>query len=404
MEQKLYYLLHKMYMRVLKVAAKFLPISKPTLFFGKDSLSQLCHSVSIMGVNRVLVVSDEGIEKLGFIKRLVFEFERVGVHCEVFNGVIPDPTYDQVEAGLALYHKHKCHGVVAIGGGSSIDCAKVIAACVTNKKPIEKLVGILRVWKAPAPLFVLPTTAGTGSEVTVAAVVSDPKTHLKTPLMDPKLVPIAAALDPSLMLALPAHITAQTGMDALTHAVEAYISGNATAETDRYAIAAVKLIDENLVKAVKFGQNSTARQRMALASYYGGLAFTKASLGYTHAIAHSIGAKYGTPHGLANAIILPYVLEHSKFEAKGRLANLADTLDIVDRRASDTVKAQAFIDYIKALCLKLDLPGHFDVIIDEHVSELAQQSLREAHWNYPVPRYMQQEECEQLIASMAHIK
>ncbi|MGF1721371.1 iron-containing alcohol dehydrogenase [Vibrio kyushuensis] len=404
MEQRLYYLLHKIYMRVLKIAAKILPITKPTLFLGKDSLTQLCHSVSIMGVDKVLVVTDEGIKKLGFVKKLAFEFERVGVQCEVYSDVLPDPTYDQVEAGLSKYQANKCNGIVAIGGGSPIDCAKVIAACATNKKPISKLVGLLRVWKAPAPLFVLPTTSGTGSEVTVAAVVSDPKTHKKTPLMDPKLVPIAAALDPNLMLALPSHITAQTGMDALTHAVEAYISCNATIETDRYAIAAVKLIDENLDKAVKFGQNSIARQKMALASYYGGLAFTKASLGYAHAIAHAVGAKYGIPHGLANAVALPHVLEYSKIEARERLAQLADAIGISDRRASDKVRADAFIEYIKSLQTKLGLPAHFDALLDEHIEELAKESLHEAQWNYPVPRYMQQEECEKLLFGMTASK
>ncbi|WP_295902550.1 iron-containing alcohol dehydrogenase [uncultured Vibrio sp.] len=404
MEQKLYYLLHKITMLVLKIAAKILPITKPTLFLGKDALKQLCDSVSIMGVNNVLIVTDEGIVKLGFVKRLVFEFERVGVHCEVYSGVEPDPTYKHVEAGLALYQTKKCNGVVAIGGGSSIDCAKVIAACVTNNKPIKKLVGLLRVWRVPAPLFVLPTTAGTGSEVTVAAVVSDPETHQKTPLMDPKLVPIAAALDPTLMLALPAHITAQTGMDALTHAVEAYISCNATIETDRYVLASVKLIHENLEKAVKFGQNATARQKMAMASYYGGLAFTKASLGYVHAIAHAVGAKYGIPHGLANSVALPHVLEYSKHEAQTRLAQLADAIELTNANASHSEKAQAFIDYVKGLQRSLGLPATFEVVLEEDIADLAKQSLHEAQWNYPVPRYMQQEECERLIASMVSSK
>ncbi|EEX93721.1 hypothetical protein VIOR3934_00505 [Vibrio orientalis CIP 102891 = ATCC 33934] len=401
MEQKLYYWLHRAYMLGLKIAAKVLPISKPTLFLGKEALKQLCHSVSIMDINKVLIVTDSGLVKLGLVKKLTFEFERVGVHCEIYDGVEPDPTYHHVEDGLSLYRKHRCQAVVALGGGSSIDCAKVVAACATNHKPVRRLVGLLKVWKSPAPIFVVPTTAGTGSEVTVAAVVSDPTSHQKTPLMDPKLVPIAAALEPSLMLALPAHITAQTGMDALTHAIEAYLSGNATPETDRYALAAFSLIDENLEKAVKFGQNVTARQNMALASYYAGLAFTKASLGYVHAIAHTLGAKYGTPHGLANAVVLPHVLEFSKSEAKERMAKLADTLGLTDRHVSDSIKAQAFIDYIKQLQKKLDLPSHFDHILQEHIAELAKQSLQEARWNYPVPKYMQQEECERLILAVS---
>lgn len=401
MEQKLYYWLHRAYMLGLKIAAKVLPISKPTLFLGKEALKQLCHSVSIMDINKVLIVTDSGLVKLGLVKKLTFEFERVGVHCEIYDGVEPDPTYHHVEDGLSLYRKHRCQAVVALGGGSSIDCAKVVAACATNHKPVRRLVGLLKVWKSPAPIFVVPTTAGTGSEVTVAAVVSDPTSHQKTPLMDPKLVPIAAALEPSLMLALPAHLTAQTGMDALTHAIEAYLSGNATPETDRYALAAFSLIDENLEKAVKFGQNVTARQNMALASYYAGLAFTKASLGYVHAIAHTLGAKYGTPHGLANAVVLPHVLEFSKSEAKERMAKLADTLGLTERHVSDSIKAQAFIDYIKQLQKTLDLPSHFDHILQEHIAELAKQSLQEARWNYPVPKYMQQEECERLILAVS---
>lgn len=401
MEQKLYYWLHRVYMWCLKVAAKVLPISKPTLFLGKEALKQLCHSVSIMDINKVLIVTDSGLVKLGFAKKLIFEFERVGVHCEIYEGVEPDPTYRHVEDGLSLYGRHRCQAVVALGGGSSIDCAKVIAARATNDKPIQRLVGLLKVWKAPAPIFVIPTTAGTGSEVTVAAVVSDPITHQKTPIMDPKLVPIAAALDPSLMLALPAHITAQTGMDALTHAIEAYLSDNATQETDRYALAAFRLIDDNLEKAVKFGQNALARQNMALASYYAGLAFTKASLGYVHAIAHTLGAKYGTPHGLANAVVLPHVLEFSKSEAQERMAKLADTLELTNNHVSDSIKAQAFIDYIKQLQKSLDLPSHFDHILQEHITELAKQSLHEARWNYPVPKYMQQEECERLLLAVS---
>ena len=404
MEQKLYYWLHRLYMFGLKIAAKVLPITKPTLFIGRDALKQLCHSVSIMGVNKVLIVTDAGIVKLGFAKKLAFEFERVGVQCAIYSDVLPDPTYDQVDAGLVIYREQQCQGVVAIGGGSPIDCAKVIAACATNNKPVRRLVGLLKVWKSPAPLFVIPTTAGTGSEVTVAAVVSDPVSHQKTPVMDPKLVPIAAALDPSLMLALPASITAQTGMDALTHAIEAYISSNATAETDRYALAAINLIDENLEKAVRFGQNATARQNMALASYYAGLAFTKASLGYVHAIAHTLGAKYGTPHGLANAVVLPHVLEFSKCKAESRLAALASTLNLTNAYVPDRDKAQALIDYVRALQTKLDLPTHFDNIRQEHVSELAKQSLHEARWNYPVPRYMQLEECEQLLMAISTSK
>ncbi|MDG2671019.1 iron-containing alcohol dehydrogenase, partial [Vibrio parahaemolyticus] len=199
--------------------------------------------------------------------------------------------------------------ILALGGGSAIDCAKVIAARVSNKRSIKKLSGLFKVWRTPAPLFVIPTTSGTGSEVTIAAVVSDPNTHLKTPLMDPKLVPIMAALDPDLLIGLPAKITADTGIDALTHAVEAYISRNATPETQAYSVAAIKLIFRYLPKAVAQGGDIEARYKMAMASYYAGLAFTKASLGYVHAFAHNLGARYGLPHGMANGLALLPVLK-----------------------------------------------------------------------------------------------
>lgn len=397
MRSQLLLLMHKAYIKALKFAADIIPIPKPTLFQGKDSHKQLCHSISLLGIKRVLIVTDEGICSSGLLEKLESELVRASVEYSVFKKVTPDPTYDQVELGLEQYRRDHCQGILALGGGSPIDCGKVIAARVTNKKSIKRLTGLLKVWRAPAPLFAMPTTSGTGSEVTVAAVVSDPVSHQKTPLMDPKLVPMLVSLDPAFSMGLPPHITAHTGMDALTHAIEAYISVNASPETNGYAKAAITLIHENLEKAFIYGQNSAVRQNMALASYYAGLAFTKASLGYVHAISHNIGAKYGTPHGLANAVILPHVLEFSKSTVTKQLAELADLIHVSEPKSTERMKAQAFIQYVQSLQSKLHIPEKLDKLVDEDIPEIAKAALYEAQWNYPIPKQMNQHQCELLI-------
>ncbi|CZF83270.1 Alcohol dehydrogenase 2 [Grimontia celer] len=391
---------HKGYMKALKIAARVIPIPRPTLFTGAESAEQLCEAISLMNLGKLLLVTDEALVEVGIVDQVESDLRRHGVEFVRFDKVTPDPTYPQAEEGLAVYKRESCKGILAVGGGSPIDCAKVIAARVTNNKAIKKLAGLLKVWRSPAPLFVIPTTAGTGSEVTVAAVISDPANHQKTPLMDPKLVPLMAALDPQLMTGLPPHITAATGMDALTHAVEAYISLNATTETDAYATAALKLIHGNLIAAYKDGQSLKVRLNMAMASYYAGLAFTKASLGYTHAIAHNLGAKYGTPHGAANALALPHVLEVSIPSAKARISNLAKMVEVGDESWDDQTNASAFVNYVVSLQEAMNMPRSLPDIKPEDITQIAKNAIREANWNYPVPHYLTLGECEQLVAKI----
>ncbi|MEZ8146749.1 iron-containing alcohol dehydrogenase [Enterovibrio norvegicus] len=393
-------LVYKTYMKALKIAARIIPIPRPTLFSGANSSEQLCEAIGLMNIGKLLIVTDKALVDIGLVGNIEAQLIANGVDFVRFSDVTPDPTYPQVEEGLALYHAEQCDGILAIGGGSPIDCAKVIAARVTNKKSIKRLAGLLKVWRTPAPLFALPTTAGTGSEVTVAAVVSDPNTHQKTPLMDPKLVPLMAALDPVLMTELPPHITAATGMDALTHAVEAYLSVNATAETDAYVNAAMALISRNLIAAYKDGRSLKVRQGMAFASYYAGLAFTKASLGYAHAIAHNLGAKYGTPHGVGNALALPHVLAFSLPDAASRMGDLAKMVGVGDEEWDDMTNAQAFIDYVVMLQEEMALPKTLEAIKSPDVSTIAKLAIKEANWNYPVPRYLTQLECESLIQKL----
>lgn len=392
------HLLYRGYTNGLKVAAYVLPLPKPTLFSGPGSIHELTEAIADLGFKKLLLVTDEGLVKIGMVEQVAESARTRGLDVALYAEVKPDPTYDQVERGLNVYLESGCDAILALGGGSAMDCAKVMAARVTNKKSIKRLAGLFRVWRTPAPLFVIPTTSGTGSEVTVAAVVSEPETHHKTPLMDPKLVPLMAALDANLLVGLPAKITADTGIDALTHAIEAYISRNATTETKAYSVAAIKLIFQYLPRAVEEGSDVQARQKMAMASYYAGLAFTKASLGYVHAFAHNLGAKYGLPHGMANGLALLPVLRFSFSEIEPQLTALSEAL--IDAQSETMPNAQAFLERLEGLYNEIGIEQTSSLLKTSDTDELVTLILKEAHWNYPVPKFMNEEECAQLLAEI----
>ncbi|KIF54201.1 iron-containing alcohol dehydrogenase [Vibrio owensii] len=392
------HLLYRGYTNGLKVAAYVLPLPKPTLFSGPGSIHELTEAIADLGFKKLLLVTDEGLVTIGMAEQVAESARTRGLDVALYAEVKPDPTYDQVERGLNVYLESGCDAILALGGGSAMDCAKVIAARVTNKKSIKRLAGLFRVWRTPAPLFVIPTTSGTGSEVTVAAVVSEPDTHHKTPLMDPKLVPLMAALDANLLVGLPAKITADTGIDALTHAIEAYISRNATTETKAYSVAAIKLIFQYLPRAVEEGSDIQARQKMAMASYYAGLAFTKASLGYVHAFAHNLGAKYGLPHGMANGLALLPVLRFSFSEIELQLTALSEAL--IDAQSEAMPNAQAFLDRLEGLYNEIGIEQTSSLLKTSDTDALVTLILKEAHWNYPVPKFMNEEECAQLLAEI----
>jgi alcohol dehydrogenase class IV len=387
-------------MKALKGLVKTVPFPKPTLFTGPGSSLELCEAIAQMGTGRILIVTDRMLVKIGLLEDILAALEALDVRAAIYDGVEPDPSIEQIEAGLKVYKRERCHAILAVGGGSSIDAAKIIAARVTNDKPVAKMEGFFRVFHAIAPLYAVPTTAGTGSEVTIAAVVSDRAAHKKMSVIDPKLVPQMAALDGSLMTGLPPAITAATGMDALTHAVEAYLSANALPETDGYALAATGLIMDNLPKAVSKGKDLEARQRMAMASYYAALAFTRAGVGYVHAISHQLGARYHTPHGLGNAIVLPYVLEYSKRSCTRRLAKLAEVAGL--RRKGDRAPqlADRFIEHIREMNEAFGIPDSLEALDPNDVPAIAEAALKEAHFTYAVPRYMDQQTCERLVGQM----
>ena len=386
---------------MIKWTTKLLNIRTPELFNGPGSALQLCeHIAQRTDVRNLLIVTDAMLVKLGLVQPLQARLNELGVRTVVYDGVLPNPTIEQIETGLSVLRREGCTAILGLGGGSSIDAAKVIAARATNPHKITWMAGLLRVFFKPMPVYAIPTTAGTGSEVTVAAVVSDPSTTRKFAIMDPKLVPIGAALDGSLMTGLPAPITAATGMDALTHAVEAYISRNATPATDAEALEATRLIMQNLPIAVREGSNLAARQNMALASFKAGVAFTTAGVGYVHAVAHNFGAYYHLPHGLANAIVLPRVLDFSKPECTARLARLAEVSGLKKGQETDAQLADAFIAHVRALNAEFGIPTQVEKLREQDITAIAQKALSEAHWFYAVPRYMDQPECEALLRQM----
>ncbi len=384
-------------MRAAGVVTGLLPIPQPMLLVGPGASRRLGQALCGMGHRKVLVVTDRVIAGMGLPAALIAALREGGTKHAVFADVTADAPIPLIERGIAFYRKERCDAIVAFGGGSPMDAAKTIAACVANKKSPRKMVGYFKGLHAPVPVYAVPTTAGTGSEVTVAAVVSDPDTHKKLVIADTRLVPAMAALDPELMTGLPPAVTAATGMDALTHAVEAYVGKWATAHTDRMALAAVGMIYANLRTAYRDGHDLAAREQMALAATYAGLAFTRANVGYVHAIAHQLGGLYHTPHGLANAIMLPHVLRYLSPAVTRRLADLAVRAGVGKATDKPGALAAKFLDSVEALNRDLGIPRHLDALREEDIPELAKAACWEADTNYPVPRYMSPKTCEGIL-------
>lgn len=397
--KKAYY---RVYQGVLRVVVNFLDWRQPELLEGAGAIKRLPALIKSKNVKNVLVVTDKGLMSLHLLDSLFAAMEEQGIEYHVYDGVQPNPTIQNIEDAFAMYREHRCEGVVAFGGGSSMDCAKIAAARVVRpNKPVPKMRGLLKIIKKLPPFFAVPTTAGTGSETTLAAVISNPETHEKYPINDPVLIPRYAVLDPELTVGLPKHITSTTGMDALTHAVEAYIGGSNTKDTFDKAEKAVKMIFENLPKAYENGKDVEARGQMLLASYYAGVAFTRAYVGYAHAIAHNLGGLYGVAHGLANAIILPYVLEYYGASAHKRLARLAELSGAATpEMETDAQKAAAFIEAIKAMNKRMEIPDKFDCIQEADIPTLVKRALKEGNPLYPVPRLMDEADCEAVIRAM----
>jgi alcohol dehydrogenase class IV len=387
-------------MRVAGLAARLLPIPQPTMLVGPGSSARLGHAIASFGHQKILIVTDPLVSKLGLLDGLTQALTEGGTAWVVFDEITADAPLPLIETGIGFFKAQSCDAIVAFGGGSAMDAAKAIALSVANHKHPRKLVGYFKGLHAPVPVYAVPTTAGTGSEVSAAALISDPKNSKKLLMVDFRLVPAMAALDPSLMTGLPRDITAATGMDALTHAIEAFIGHWSTSFTDRMALAAVGMIYDNLRTVYKDGKNLAAREKMALAANYAGLAMTRADVGYVHAIAHQLGGKYHTPHGLANAIVLPHVLKFYGPAIHDKLAILAVRAKVGSEGEPVDLLAQKFLDSIDALNRDLGIPRQLDALRAADIPALAKAACWEADTNYPVPRYMSVETCDALIRQL----
>ena len=396
--RKLWY---RTYQKVLKFAMNFMDWSEPTLLQGKDSVLRLPTFVKEKNISKVMVVTDKGLMSIHLLDPMLEVLKKNDIDYVIYDKVQPNPTISNVEECRELYLKNNCQGFIAFGGGSPMDCAKGAAARIVRpKKSIRRMRGYLKVGKKLPPFFAVPTTAGTGSETTLAAVISDPTTHEKYAVADSVLRPRFAVLDSNLTVGLPPHITSTTGMDALTHAVEAYIGRSNVSSTRKYAEDAVKLIHSNLEKAYQNGSDKEARSNMLYASYLAGNAFTRAFVGYVHAIAHNLGGLYGTPHGLANAVILPHVLEWYGPCIYPQLAKLADIIKITNKEMSVEEKAKAYISEIERMNKAMNIPDKFDFILEKDISTIVKRALKEGNPGYPVPRIMNHKECEKLVRSL----
>lgn len=388
--------LRKIYCRAFQkafhIAIPFLPYRKPKI---AGSVKELPEIIMRHKCTHVLIITDGGIMKLGLTRRLEKALKEAGIPYTIYDKTVANPTTVNVREALELYHKEGCDAIIGFGGGSSMDCAKAVGACaVKPNQSLAQMKGILKVHKKLPLLMAVPTTAGTGSETTLAAVITDADTRYKYAINDFPLIPRYAVLDPKVTLSLPPFITATTGMDALTHSVEAYIGNSTTIDTRRDALKAVKLIFENIDIAYEHGDNIQARRNMLHASFYAGCAFTKSYVGYVHAVAHSLGGQYNVPHGLANAILLPLVLREYGSCIDKKLHRLAIAAGLADKNTPDHEAAELFIRAIEEMKERFEIVNIVKEIQETDIPKLAHYADKEANPLYPVPKLMDASELE----------
>lgn len=374
----------------LRAALPVLPYREPQVFHNCGELSTVFQKENI---RRVLIVTDAGIVRSGIAAQLEAVLDEDDISYAVYDQTRPNPTVVNVEQALSLYRRYRCQALIAIGGGSSMDCAKAVGARLARPgTPLGKLKGTLRILRPLPTLIAIPTTAGTGSETTLAAVITDTQAQHKYVMNDFVLIPKYAVLDARLTLSLPPHLTATTGMDALTHAVEAYIGRSTTRQTRQEALEATRLVFANVERAYRNGRDYEARSNMLTAAYRAGIAFSRSYVGYVHAVAHSLGGQYNIPHGLANAVLLPYVLERYGSCIHRKLHDLAVAAGVASPHEEDADAAAKFIRAIRQLNARMGIPATLEGIRPEDIPVMAAHAEKEANPLYPVPRLMTREE------------
>ena len=393
----------KIYCRVFQTAFR---MALPVLPYREPEIIRSCAEIGKVAkkekISSVLIVTDKGIVNNGLVDPVVAALQTSGISYYIYSDTQPNPTVQNVEGALQVYHVNHCDALIAVGGGSSMDCAKAVGARVAYpKRTVNQLGGKLKVWRKLPTLIAIPTTAGTGSETTLAAMITDSKTHHKYAIMSFPLIPKYAVLDASLTYSLPPHLTSTTGVDALTHAVEAYIGRSTSKETRRLSLEATKLVFENVEEAYKDGNNHTARENMLHAAYKAGIAFSQSYVGYIHAVAHSLGGKYGTPHGLANAVVMPYVLESYGKSVYKKLHRLGIAAGVATEEDAPMTGAIKFINAVKALNASMNIPEKLPGIQKEDIPSLAKHAAKEANPLYPVPKLMNTRQLEQFYYMVA---
>ena len=378
----------KFYCRVFQMIMRFylplLPYREPKILKDNDAILQKLQEKNLTSI---LLVTDKNIKAIGLTKNLEDCLKNNGINVSVYDNTKANPTIQNVDEAVEIYKQNACQALIGFGGGSAIDCAKAVGACIAcpNKKIID-MKGLLKVNHKLPTLIAIPTTAGSGSEATLSMVITDSATHQKYPISDFDLIPHYTMLDANLTLSLPKNITATTGMDALTHAIEAYIGRSTTHSTRKNSLRAIKLIFENLQTAYDDGNNLEARKNMLKASHLAGKAFTKSYVGYVHAISHSLGGKYDLPHGLTNAIVLPFMLKEYGKSVYKKLWKIGVYCELFDNKISYKQGANIVIDKIENMNKSMSIANNLNVIKDEDIPELARTAAKESYPLYPVPK------------------
>ncbi|MCU0105495.1 iron-containing alcohol dehydrogenase [Acholeplasma vituli] len=379
--------LYRIYQWILKWVSKVLPWKQPRVFEGDQSLTELKKHLASLPYKHYLILTDPGIQKIGLLDKVIQSIHLETIQLSIYSEVTQNPTIQSIEKAYQQYVETGCDALIGLGGGSAIDAAKAVGIRVVKPNtPLSKMKGILKVRKRLPYLIAIPTTAGTGSETTIATVVSNPDTKEKYAISDLSLMPKVAVLNPTLTKELPKFFTATTGMDALTHAIEAYIGHSGTRYTNKMAEQAIVAIHTYLKVSYEEPENLTARQHMLKASFQAGAAFTRAYVGNIHAIAHTFGGFYQVPHGYANAIIMPHVLKYYGKSIEKKLSKLSDLIHLTESTVSNKMKAKAFIDWIESMNQVLSIPSQIGVPHKTDLEAMIDHAYHEANPLYPVPK------------------
>lgn len=390
----------KIYQQVLKIYVSTFKIKETILINEAGATKRIASIVKRDQISNILIITDNNLLSLGLLDSMLKQLKDEQITYSVYSDVVPNPTIGNIEEAKRVYQQNNCQAIIAFGGGSVMDCAKLVGVVALTNKPVKRYDMMIPMIPKMTRMYTVPTTAGTGSEVTLSAVITDEQNQKKMPITDVHLAPDYAFLDTDLMIGLPKHITADTGMDALTHAVEPYIGNWKFKVTDDYAVKATALIFENLKNAYNNGKDKNARSQMALGSTYAGYAFRTGGLGYVHGIAHRLSELYHIPHGHANAIVLPHVLRYSFSSIYKKLADLSVKAEIIDNTKSEKEIAMDFIKKIEELKEDLGIPKYCDKIKEEDIKLIAKRAIAEANSTYPVPYLINQRQMKELVTTI----